>query len=205
MTSCTECSGNYLNCDSTYTNGCEVNKKTDNNNCGSCGNKCVGGQSCTNGTCQCPSGMIFCNNKCIDPQTSTTNCGAKGECNNNTQTNANYKGASCEYACVNGICRSQCENDQILCSNKCIDPASSTSNCGAKGACNNNTSSSSDFQGINCYADSNVELAFCNANSCYIASCKNGYKVKDNASCVQCLVNTDCPEGKSCQTDNTCN
>ena len=47
------CATNYLDCDSNkLSNGCEVNKLTDKNNCGNCGNACSGATpNCINGTC----------------------------------------------------------------------------------------------------------------------------------------------------------
>ena len=45
------CNAGYLDCDNSLANGCEINKNTDANNCGSCGNKCGGGLSCVAGAC----------------------------------------------------------------------------------------------------------------------------------------------------------
>ncbi|KAL4426096.1 hypothetical protein ABPG77_002682 [Micractinium sp. CCAP 211/92] len=50
------CKPGYLDCNHDLsnvppTNGCEINEKTDNNNCGSCGNKCQSGFTCLGGVC----------------------------------------------------------------------------------------------------------------------------------------------------------
>ncbi|MEA3342721.1 MAG: C1 family peptidase, partial [archaeon] len=45
------CPSGYANCDSTDSNGCEVNLNTDEDNCGSCGNSCGTGYNCKNGAC----------------------------------------------------------------------------------------------------------------------------------------------------------
>lgn len=48
----TSCNAGYANCDGNYNNGCEVNIRTDNFNCGNCGIVCPAGKTCVNGACQ---------------------------------------------------------------------------------------------------------------------------------------------------------
>jgi hypothetical protein len=45
------CYTNYGNCDSNVDNGCEADLRTDNNNCGACGNVCISGRVCVGSTC----------------------------------------------------------------------------------------------------------------------------------------------------------
>ena len=45
------CNANYGDCDATYTNGCEVDLRTDAKNCGLCGTACANGQPCIAGQC----------------------------------------------------------------------------------------------------------------------------------------------------------
>ncbi len=45
------CNAGFLDCDANRPNGCEVNKNTDNNHCGTCSTVCTGGLSCINGIC----------------------------------------------------------------------------------------------------------------------------------------------------------
>jgi hypothetical protein len=46
------CNTNYLNCNGQTADGCEINKMTNNQNCGSCGHACAGNQTCVAGVCQ---------------------------------------------------------------------------------------------------------------------------------------------------------
>jgi hypothetical protein len=77
------CNAGYLNCDgNARSNGCEINKLTDNNNCGSCGNACTGGKVCINGTCQSTS----CNPGTYNCDGSGCNCSGTGCCSTSCQT-----------------------------------------------------------------------------------------------------------------------
>lgn len=46
------CNPGYEDCNGIVSDGCETFVGNDVNNCGSCGNKCTGGKSCTNSVCQ---------------------------------------------------------------------------------------------------------------------------------------------------------
>jgi len=46
------CLTGFANCNTTVSDGCEVNTNADVNNCGTCGNTCPSGQVCKGGTCQ---------------------------------------------------------------------------------------------------------------------------------------------------------
>ena len=58
ITSCSKgtcggkCSDGYLDCDGQLSNGCEVDVRIDNRNCGACGQACSPGQVCSRGECQ---------------------------------------------------------------------------------------------------------------------------------------------------------
>jgi hypothetical protein len=68
-------------CFNTCCDGNCVNTPTDRNNCGACGNVCVPGQYCANGTCVtcdksiCTIGLA---EYCVDLQTDRENCGSCG-------------------------------------------------------------------------------------------------------------------------------
>lgn len=122
-----------------YCNGqCFINYLSDNNNCGSCGARCVNNNVCGNGRCYCP----------FNTQTDNNNCGACGVrcvngnvCGNgrcycpfDTQTDNNNCGAcglKCPsyMKCQNGKC--VCKDD--TCGNSCVTLQSNPRNCGTCG------------------------------------------------------------------------
>ncbi len=56
-----------------------TNVQTDNNNCGTCGNRCgiaVTGQICSTGACQCPGSLpTVCSGACVNTLTDSNHCG----------------------------------------------------------------------------------------------------------------------------------
>jgi hypothetical protein len=68
--------------------------RTDNKNCGSCGNACPVGQSCTNGNCMlsCSSDKTACPDGCFNLNTDADHCGT---CGNNCPAG---------LVCTNGQC-----------------------------------------------------------------------------------------------------
>ncbi len=45
------CNPGFANCNGNVSDGCEINTRTDRNNCGACGHACDLGQNCTSGVC----------------------------------------------------------------------------------------------------------------------------------------------------------
>lgn len=68
--------------------------RTDNKNCGTCGNICPAGQSCTNGNCMmnCSAGKTACPDGCFNLNTDADHCGT---CGNNCPAG---------LVCSNGQC-----------------------------------------------------------------------------------------------------
>jgi hypothetical protein len=69
---CESCPSGWANCDRTGT--CEKNKNTDENNCGSCGNTCNQGQTCSSGVCETTTPQSSCDSfTCPTLSTGTNN------------------------------------------------------------------------------------------------------------------------------------
>jgi hypothetical protein len=99
----------------TCCNGACVDLQTNQQNCGSCGKGCTGGQ-CVNGQCVCPSGQGDCGGVCTD-LTTTAHCGSCGN--------------SCKVVgsiCSNGQC--VCPSGQGDCGGVCTD-LTTTAHCGS--------------------------------------------------------------------------
>lgn len=62
------CFAGFANCNSTTTDGCEIDTRSDPMNCGNCGTRCPTGQMCLSGNCFliCPDGQRACGGRCVD-------------------------------------------------------------------------------------------------------------------------------------------
>ena len=70
------CAPDFLNCNGTVADGCEVNRLTDNNNCGGCGVVCSGGTPvCAGGVCIAVPQPTFLWLDATDPTTITKDAG----------------------------------------------------------------------------------------------------------------------------------
>lgn len=168
------CNFGYGNCNNNAVDGCEINLRSDANNCGFCGNKCslpnASVVSCVNFQCQvesCNVGFANCDgnpaNGCeINLQTDFNNCGACG-------TRCNL--ANGTEACVSGVCQvvacdagwGNCDgNHQNGCETNLM---SSTSHCGS---CNDRCSSVNGVPscvGGQCHISCNAGFGNCDGNA----------------------------------------
>ncbi|MBI5526982.1 MAG: choice-of-anchor D domain-containing protein [Deltaproteobacteria bacterium] len=138
------CNTNFDNCDGLYANGCEVDLRTNVNNCGICSKKCTtanGTPKCENKTCgiqSCNIGFDNCDgnvtNGCETNLTLSATCGT---CTNNCD--ATCATGNCIAGCASGSCVVQsCLGDWRDCdtqfANGCeADINSNVSNCGTCG------------------------------------------------------------------------
>lgn len=98
-----------------------VNANIDFQNCGTCGNKCADGQTCSAGQCQCTAGLTACTTGCANIVSDGANCGA------------------CGMACAAGLfcsqkqCVASCPAGEEACGNSCVVKATDPTNCGSCG------------------------------------------------------------------------
>ena len=105
------------------------NTATDVANCGTCGNVCATGASCTTGVCRCPGvkGLV-CSGACVDANSDTNNCGT---CATVCATGGSCTAGVCTCPGVKGL----------TCSGTCVDANTDAKNCGTCGT---------DCQGATC-------------------------------------------------------
>lgn len=158
------CLKDFENVDGKVENGCEVNLKTDSNNCGIKGRMCENGY-CNNGTCQttnCPQNELP--------------CGKNGACEN-VVNNVNH----CGY------CGNTCSGTTSVCSNrKCVECVNDGQCSGDKNRCNNLSGICQECLISNHCVIKNSLYVSCEVGSCNLIACKSGFhKSEDGKSCVE--------------------
>jgi len=152
---------------------CDASSATSDNYAGV---TCEGSSACVEGECECLGANLTCNGICIDPNTDTVHCGAKGSCMGSDPDIENYQGVDCgsERHCHEGKCK--CRGSLIWCDGKCIDPDTNDAFCGAKGHCNEESRNESNFKGIAC-----DEKSFCQGGECVPFACDDAKTLCRNA------------------------
>lgn len=126
-------------CELTACDDACIDTQTDPANCGTCGRwcdssaECVAGECvvtcsdscnsdseiCVDGTCECRSGYMRCEDECVDISTDDDHCGMCGrECDDDA------------FLCLDGECASDC-GTLAMCDEACVDFTSDPLNCGA--------------------------------------------------------------------------
>jgi len=101
-----------------------VDETSDSNNCGECGNACLGGLECLDGKCACGCGYDYCPGVgCINTQEDINNCGGCGimcaqgvACRGGACLNGNVNDCqSGAYVCPDGNTTECLSNDEHTC------------------------------------------------------------------------------------------
>ncbi len=105
--------------------------KSDNLNCGACGNACAAGEVCSAGSCRlsCQAGLVDCGGKCVDPMADRTHCGASGACTGAAAGEACAAGQVCSA----GACALSCQAGLTDCGGVCANTQRDVQHCGACG------------------------------------------------------------------------
>lgn len=179
-----ECVGGTTDC-----SGICINTMNDPDHCNGCNAPCDPGEVCVAGGCStsCPPNQIVCGGLCVDPGASPSNCGAKGTCVGTNPASLDYAGVTCGAGevCASGSCDTSCAMPLIDCAGGCIDPDSSTTNCGASGNC------MAPNIGVACGADET-----CVNGGCVPQGCTASADCASPSSCLDglCSVPRDCSE-----------
>lgn len=74
------CATGFADCNRNATDGCEVDKASNHENCGACGRACAPKRVCSEGACvdACRAGLTACTGACVDLATSHDHCGRCG-------------------------------------------------------------------------------------------------------------------------------
>ena len=163
-----------------------VDRTTDHENCGACGNRCQPVETCVAARClvECPAALTFCAGACVDTRTSLEHCGA---CSSPCTPGVHAVHAACE----GGLCKVTCEagwSDPDA-DGTCDVPCVST---GDAEACN----------GLDDNCDGDVDEGF---------SCRMGQETACTTSCGSlgsgiCAADCTPPGAEACNVrDELCN
>lgn len=136
-----------------------VSTQTNASHCGTCGNVCGAGQTCSGGTCMCSTGLSKCGNACVSTTSDPQNCGACG----------NVCGSAAPFCGPTG-CTAMCSAPTTACGNSCVNTTTDVLNCGA---CNNACTGGRLCSGGTCVCGAGQE--WCAASgSCVVAGTCGG-------------------------------
>lgn len=190
-----DCETGWGNCDSVENNGCELDLQSDVANCGTCGLSCSFANAsalCVGGSCQldqCDGGFADCDG---DP---SNGCEANLNSDpNNCQT--------CGNTCPSGTGTAVCVAGECDISN--CNPGLGDCDDSVPG-CETNITTSVDHCGY-CNNPCNIAnaTADCQASTCGVASCNNGWGDCDGNESNGCETNTDTAVTNCGSCGNSC-
>ncbi len=188
-----KCTGDFYDCNSDISDGCEADLKNSALTCGSCNNNCGDNSLCNDGKCICLSGFKDCdqsiNTGCeINIMNDLNNC---GECFKKCATDNTFLNK-----CENGECKivtctlGFMDCDGIITNGCEADIRNDSNNCGGcKNKCNQNaTCKNGECQCITGYANCNTKWddgceINLNSNQSCGTSCQNITNCNQNAYC----------------------
>jgi len=188
-----QCMDGFENCDGRSNNGCEIDLRRDPRNCGRCNRDCGPNSVCEKGVCGCETGFADCNNTISDG------------CEQNISSDDNNCGG-CGKTCGN---KGHCSNGNCICE---YGSANCNNNWGD--GCETNTKDDIYHCGdcnTDCTKLGNVGSSTCINGSCFITSCKSGYRNcnDDISDGCEVNINTDYKNcgscGNSCGNNSVCN
>ena len=183
------CNPGFADCDGNPANGCEVNTRADNGNCGACRNTCADGKVCSSGTCgtTCGAGLTNCSGSCANEVTDVQHCGS---CTNACALANVSVNACASSSCVVGACANGYGDCDGLAGNGCetATKATDVNNCGGCG--------------IKCsFANAG---ASCATGTCVMGTCNAGFADCDGNPANGCEVNTSADNGNCGACTNAC-
>lgn len=193
-----QCNAGFADCNTSPTDGCEINTQTNPQNCGTCGHGC----SISNGTAACSAGMCAvgsCNSGYQDCDGLVSN-----GCEVNTASDPNHCG-SCTTVCNLANATAGCSNSQ--CTVAACNTGYANCNNAPGDGCEVNTNTdpvNCGFCTHQCFVANGV--AGCGAGQCTVASCNTGWGDCNGLSQDGCEINTtndvnNCGGcGQSCST-----
>ncbi|MFO0602792.1 MAG: MXAN_6577-like cysteine-rich protein [Polyangiales bacterium] len=198
------CEGGFADCDGAPGDGCEVDTRTDNVNCGACGNACPAGQVCSNGACAATCAAPL--TRCTDASAADRRAGDSCANTANDPANCGRCGAACNldhvavHACTAGACAvvrcaagyADCDGDPA---NGCeVHTRDDSNNCGACGrACSVPNGAAGCDNGA--CALGGCATGFGDCNGLAVDGCETSLQ-SDTGNCGAC--GTRCPGGQVC-------
>jgi hypothetical protein len=171
---------------------------------GSAGDGCAEGEVCNLGECalSCQSGLVECDDTCIDPDSSRIHCGATEGCGES----GGDIGEACPsgYVCSGGECALSCAANLVNCGGVCVDPDSDPTHCGASGNCGtagvgtsgNECLAGEICDGGTCTLSCQSELLAC-AGTCVDPTSNPGY-CGASGDCQDANAGTVCTGNEAC-------